>query len=509
MPHTSTEILFDKFEVIACLKKDAHTSVYLANHIYLGKKIILKTLDTDNLSDKTILERFKREAKILARLDHPNLIKVLDFGTYSHHFYISFEYFESRNLREVIKNNNLSVEEKNQIIIQLLKALNIAHQTQIVHRDIKPENILVNENLELKIADFGLALIQDDTSLTQKSSIVGTPSYMSPEQIRGESLTPQSDLFSAGIVCYELFTGKNPLIGKDLSETINKILNFDEARLLELEVLPDPARLVIRSMLKKNKAARLKNASDGLSMFGINATVYDLPKDDIELTFFRKKNNLLLIGIPLVIILLISLWMFARNSSFINPASVEPLVQTDSTFINTPDQDQIAANTEEESPVETKKEIKGGEEESFIALPGMMKIEVFPWAYVEIDGKDLGATPLKEPVSLPAGRHTIKLSHPDFPVYTRRLRVRPGEQQSLKINFNELVGYLECKVEPWGDVYINNVFKGTTPIKPIVLLPGSYLLTVTNPAFGRSEKRIRISEKETTTFELNFKSELK
>src|SRR5690606_38828960 len=384
---------------------------------------------------------------------------------------------------------------------------NIAHQTQIVHRDIKPENILVNDNLELKIADFGLALVQDDTSLTQKSSIVGTPSYMSPEQIRGEVLTPQSDLFSAGIVCYELFTGKNPLVGKDLSGTINNILNFDEAKLVELENIDNPSKLLISSMLKKNKAARLKSASDGLSMFGINATVYDLPKDDIELTFFRRRNNLLLIGIPVIIILLISLWMFAKDSPLINFSSKEPMLQTDSTFLFSPDQEQTAVNTEEEPPVETKKESRE-EDAATAALPGMMKVEVFPWAYVEVDGKDYGATPLKEPISVPAGRHTIKLTHPEFPVYTRRLRVRAGEEHSLKINFNELVGYLECKVEPWGDVYINNVFKGTTPIKPIVLLPGSYLLTVTNPAFGKSEKRIRISEKETTTFELNFKTDL-
>ena len=202
MQHTSTDILFEKFEVIDTLKKDSHTSVYLANHIYLGKKIILKTLNTNELADKTILDRFKREAQILARLDHPNLIKVLDFGTYSEYFYISFEYFESDNLRKVIQRNNLSNESKINLVIQLLKALNIAHQNQIVHRDIKPENILVNSNLELKIADFGLALVKNEHILTQKSSIVGTPGYMSPEQIRGEDLISQTDLFSAGIVIY-------------------------------------------------------------------------------------------------------------------------------------------------------------------------------------------------------------------------------------------------------------------------------------------------------------------
>ena len=224
--HTSTEILYDKFEIIDTIKKDVYTSVYLANHIYLGKKIILKTLNTDELSDKTILARFKREAKILAQLDHPNLIKVLDFGMYRNNFYISFEYFESKNLRNIIRQNNYTLEQKRSLIIRLMKALNAAHQNHIVHRDIKPENLLVNSRLELKIADFGLALMQDETKLTVQSSIVGTPSYMSPEQIRGEDLQPQSDLFSAGIVVLELFTNENPFLGKDINETINKVISL-------------------------------------------------------------------------------------------------------------------------------------------------------------------------------------------------------------------------------------------------------------------------------------------
>jgi serine/threonine-protein kinase len=94
-------ILFAKFEILECLKKDAGASVYMANHIYLGKKILLKTLDRNNVPDPAMLSRFQREARTLARLDHPNIIKVLDFGTFEHFFYISFEYFKSRNLRAV------------------------------------------------------------------------------------------------------------------------------------------------------------------------------------------------------------------------------------------------------------------------------------------------------------------------------------------------------------------------------------------------------------------------
>ena len=108
MAGNSPEILFEKFEIDECYKKDLHSAVYLAQHIYLGKKIILKALNTETIPDDSITKRFKREAKILAKLDHPNIIKVLDFGTYQNFFYISFEYFESNVLRYYLDNNELT-----------------------------------------------------------------------------------------------------------------------------------------------------------------------------------------------------------------------------------------------------------------------------------------------------------------------------------------------------------------------------------------------------------------
>ncbi len=292
MPEDPSKILFGRFEIIDTLKKDQHTTVYLANHIYLGKKIILKTLSADELPDKTFLDRFKREAKILAQLDHQNVIKVLDFGTAGNNFYISFEYFDSSNLRKVIKDNKLSDDDKINLCIQLFKALDAAHQIGIIHRDIKPENILVNKKLELKIADFGLALVRDDIILTHKSSIVGTPGYMSPEQIRGEELTPQTDLFSSGIVIYELFTGINPLIGKDINETINNILNFKiEKEFKDLTSLPINVQNALQELMRKNFSKRTKSALEALNFFTVEQelariTVEQPEKKKTKKTFF-------------------------------------------------------------------------------------------------------------------------------------------------------------------------------------------------------------------------------
>ena len=146
MPENSKNILFDKFEIIECFKKDDYTGVYLAQHIYLNKEIILKCLNTKTVPDNTTVERFKREAKILAKLDHPNIIKVLDFGMYDEYFYISFEYFKGGSLREVIHANKLTIEEKRRVVIQILEGLDEAHLNGIIHRDIKPENLVLEDD---------------------------------------------------------------------------------------------------------------------------------------------------------------------------------------------------------------------------------------------------------------------------------------------------------------------------------------------------------------------------
>ncbi|MEE9430197.1 MAG: serine/threonine-protein kinase, partial [Melioribacteraceae bacterium] len=261
-----TEKKFEKFIIISCYKKDEHSAVYLAEHIYLDKKVILKVLNVKTLSDETRIDRFKREAKILAKLEHTNIIKVFDFGIYKDYFYISFEYFESDNLREVFNKGELAIEQKENLFVQMLRGLNYAHQKGIIHRDIKPENILVNKNFKLKITDFGLALPEFENFLTKQYSLLGTPAYMSPEQIKGEKLAHKSDLFSLGIVTYELFKGKNPFLGKDVNECVNNILSLDEKNLSKnIETIPQPINKILVKLLSKDISLRFQSATEVLS----------------------------------------------------------------------------------------------------------------------------------------------------------------------------------------------------------------------------------------------------
>ncbi len=512
MDTKSTEILFDKFEIIDCLKKDAQTGVYLANHIYLGKKIILKTLDTNKLSDNSILERFKREAKILASLSHPNIIKVLDFGTYNEFFYISFEHFDSNNLRDLINKNNLSVNDKINLLVQLLNALKAAHKNQIIHRDIKPENILVNSNLELKIADFGLALVINENSLTNNTSILGTPTYMAPEQINGEK-TFQTDIFSTGLVAYELFTGINPILGDEITITINNIINFNDEKLnYAIEKLPLEVRPVIKIMLQKRVEDRAKSVDEIFNYLN-----YQHVDNGIKI----EKKNILKNRKPYIaafftLIILLLVFLFGRgyksnqlkNQNTVGKPILENLTKKDFKKENSKKLSQDIKNNLDKSKLAAVRINTNSKKKLDLTdaqLPGMLYVDCFPWAEVYIDNKKVDRTPLQNEIMLTPGLHEVKLVHPDYPPIVRNLEIVSQKTKTIKVNFQEVVGYLSCNIYPWGEIFIDGKSVGITPLrKPIALLPGKYMITVKNSQYESISRQVTISAEDTINFNYNF-----
>lgn len=505
-----------KFKIIECIKKDKFFGVYLADHIYLGKNILLKTLDSSFLEDKTLLDRFNREAKILANLEHPNIIRVMDFGIHDSTFYISFEFFKSRTLREIIQSDSLSYEEKKLIVVQLFQALNYAHKKGIIHRDIKPENVLVDDSLKLKIADFGLALGVTDSNVTNQYSIVGTPSYMSPEQIRGEKLTEQSDLFSAGLTIFELFTGKNPFLGGDVAQTINKIVSGEEINLNNYrELSEDNIKYILHSLLKKDKSKRAKNAEEILSKLNIKSTI----STDISFTKSKKKNKYYLIPVVIIIasfgMLLIKEFITDNETKTITNQKQLTSFDTSISAVNiNPNlkQNVVSQSRHEMDKLNSKTNnnqsgIKKIESDLLAANTsyGKLMIDCSPWAEIIVDNKKIDTTPLKEAILVTTGKHLISLKHPDYPLYNFFIESKENETAFYKFNIPSLFSFIEIDVFPWGEVYVNNQLIGVTPLgKSIPLLPGEYRLVLKNPNYTDYSINITLERGETKEIKYIF-----
>ncbi|NOY58821.1 MAG: serine/threonine protein kinase, partial [Calditrichaeota bacterium] len=514
MDDVTKQILFDKFEILSCVKQDESTGVYIARHIYLGKNIFLKTLDQDKIADEAVLKRFKREAKVLARLDHPNIIKVFDFGTHGHFFYISFEYFESSDLRKIMQQGSLTDERKTDILIHILKGLDYSHQNKIVHRDLKPENILIDTKGQVKIADFGLAQGVNESRLTNKSSIVGTPGYMSPEQILGEKLTSQSDLFSLGVIAYELFVGKNPFLGSDVGATINNILTFDESRIpASLANTPAPWNEIIVGLLKRSKKERIGSAGEILKRLGKKESQAAEPIKVEKTKGWKFKAAAVFALAAVILVIFISR---PRHTSEI--ANIEkPLQQipdtsaVDSTSKNILLQTSVGVKMAEKPSGNLPEKLIPSPPQGNITakknpnIPGKLFVRCSPWAEIFIDSVKIDTTPLSDTLRVAAGLRQLILKHPDYPAYIRKIVIEPMRTKVVTVNLDTLFGFLNCKIYPWGEIFIDGKTQGQSPFpRPICLEPGRHLIKVKNPQYQEVVEYIQINRRDTTEYELDF-----
>ncbi len=527
MSALSTEILFEKFQIIEVLKKDEHAAVFLANHIYLNKKIILKVLNTQKIHDPSLVDRFKREAKILAKLDHPNIIKVLDFGLSKEFFYISFEYIEGESLRNVFKTKTLTQEQKEHLMIQLLKGLDYAHANQIIHRDIKPENIFIDKNLNVKLGDFGLALSAEDNYVTNPYSIVGTPSYMSPEQIRGSKLTAQSDLFSLGVVLTELFTGQNPFLKENVSLTLNEINSYDETSLEgKLLDIPENIKEILLALLKKNINQRYESAGEILEELNIQVDQPTIVVNNIDAE--GRKSKLAWIFLAVIAIVIIGIVVIPIiNEQKQNSAS--PLGK-DSTQLNNDSANQsndtrlqnnltkdrvdlknltkpLVDNSKKDSSQNQNatQQKEAPNQNKSLGLGGLF-IDSQPWVDIYINGQKSETTPLRAPIRLQAGTYTLRVVNPDYPPYPPQIvNVIADSVTRLNFDLNKIVGFININTNPWGEVYINNEKKGPTPLRLIKVDPGLIHVVVKKTNYKDVDTFYNVRARDTLRLNFNLK----
>lgn len=475
-------LLFEKFQVISCLKKDQSSSVYIAHHRYLDKRILLKTLDIDEQTDPVLLHRFQREAKILAQCDHPNIIKVLDFGTHESCFYISFEYFPSTSLREFIRHHELFEHAKISIFYQVAQALQTAHHKGIIHRDIKPENILVDESLLVKLADFGLAQLSDERLVTQKTTVVGTPGYMSPEQILGEKLTCQSDLFSLGIVIQELFTGKNPFMGSDVGKTLNNILTLPEDKYIsDSSGMPSPVREIVASLMQRNKSKRMASADELIAQLQHHYPTFT--KMEVPRPAGPQKAGRPVFVWVIVCMIMIGALGLGYQFFFKNNINRRPEEKSDIVPLPTPSATVEEPHARDVSPSSPAKHLKDAATEARTISPssGKLFVKCLPWADVYVDSVRIDTTPMSKALQLTPGHHEIELRHPDYPSFRKKVEIYPDLTTEMAVNLDTVYAFLDPQVYPWGEIYVDNRMYGMTPFsKPLILNPGLHTIMVRN-----------------------------
>ncbi|MCU0587773.1 MAG: protein kinase [Syntrophobacteraceae bacterium] len=426
---------YGRYEIVKELGRGSMGVVYQAHDPRIDRAVALKVLRPDRVDSEALVRRFVKEAKAAGRLSHPSIVVVYDIGEDHGTVYISMEYLEGRPLNDVLKGRRLTIEQALRIAIQVCDALDYAHRKGIVHRDIKPSNIILQPDGSVKITDFGIARIEDPhaTQQTQAGEILGTPAYMSPEQVLGQSVDGRSDLFSLGVILYELTVGRRPFSGESLATMLHGITHDEPPEPRELNpALPgDLSRLILQSLAKD---PRQRFATGGALSEAIRGCLDRVMADSGPLPSPVLQKHPRTIPVPLVLVTLAVAFGLAAGSFFLlgsgskdsQPPSDPGIQQSEPRESSLPSahrQDlplERAAQPPADASPSRASPAPSGSGEAWAAL-GSLKLESTPaGAEVSIGGAPRGLTPME--VQLPPGGYEVRLSlagHGDWEAHVK------------------------------------------------------------------------------------------
>ena len=259
----------DRYQIIKSIGEGGMANVYLAYDTILDRNVAVKVLRGDLATDEKFVRRFQREALSASSLSHPNIVEVYDVGEDNGQYYIVMEYIEGCQLKQLLKKRGrLTLSEVIDIMLQITDGLSVAHDAYIIHRDIKPQNIMILDSGLVKITDFGIAMAMNSTQLTQTNSVMGSVHYLPPEQANGKGSTLQSDIYSMGILMYELLTGELPYKGDNAVEIALKHLKEKIPSVREKfpEIPQSVENIIIKATAKnpKNRYADARSMNEDL-----------------------------------------------------------------------------------------------------------------------------------------------------------------------------------------------------------------------------------------------------
>lgn len=339
--------LNNRYTLISMLGEGGMGEVYLADDEQTRQQVAVKILARQLTAHPESLERFRREAKTLRQLDHPNIVKFIDAFEHERQYVIVMEYVPGGSLHSLLKKEQLQIERARQIALGLCDALIRSHQLSIIHRDIKPENVLLDEHRTPKLADFGVARLSEGTRMTRSGTQVGTPYYMSPEAWEGKTLDGQADIWSLGALLFEMLSGQIPFSGDTPLTVMNKIFTSELPDLKKLRKdVPNDLAQIVKRMLAKDKSVRYKTMRQvAVDLEGdepmplpqiskpVKPTRIVTPKQKID---FSRYRSFFIIGIAIIgVFVAINFLPSLRTSN-------QPTIQNTSTLIALPTNTKVS-----------------------------------------------------------------------------------------------------------------------------------------------------------------------
>jgi len=418
------------YRLIEPISFGAMAVVYRGVQASLDRPVAIKVLPPGHPSAADAYQRFEREARAIASLSHPNLVQIIDFVEADGGHYLVMEFVSGFDLGKVMElRGRLGIDEALAVACVAAEALWFAHARGIVHRDIKPRNILLSRSGQVKIVDFGVAQVMEGEERSTASGFVGTPAYVAPEQILGKRVDGRADVFSLGVVLYEMLTGVKPFRNDPESNVVSKILEEEPVppRTLNKRVGRAAQKLILRC-LEKDPARRFGDMQEllkalrgemspaerfapravarlALSLFGPDSDQAITLREPLASGPFPERVKKRLAKPSL------------RRASLIGTVgalaglgAVLLLAQGDG---DGSDAARAAAAAEE---------------------AGFLEVVAYPWADVLVDGRHVETTPFDRALRLAAGSHQVRLRHPDLPPYETTLRVPPGSFQRLRVD---------------------------------------------------------------------------
>lgn len=512
-----------KYQIFFELQHGPITRVYKAFQLELQRPVLVKQLNPDRMSDEELVERFRQEGLILAQINSPHVITVFDFGFEDGVPFLVTEFIEGTTLAELIRmHNGLPWDNALYILQQLALGLMAIHHQNIIHRDIKPDNIFISNEGDVKLGDLGFSA----PLKIAEESIQGTPAYLAPEIVLGESIDFRSDLYSLGLVGYEMLTGHNPFAGDTMTAILNRIVNLKPIAIQKVRPeVPDGLSELIAKLMARQPEERFRTIKDFISALD------RWKKDkDINITQDRLINYLespdqyqpieIIAKGPMVLpspknrayrmpALAIAMLIFVAGLFFIGRQLTKdykkfPAISDTSSIaphgeLTKPkEQDRIDVSNhlvnhgekyhrvseKEHAPstnvTNTTDSLKAALKEE--KLPESLVVTTDPRSFVYRQGISLGITPVQIGVDNGNEQLELEFRSPGFPIIKKIVNKPQGGAQNIHINLWKEVGYFEIDVIPWGVIWIDGDSIDVTPLNhPLILSPGNHRLMVRHP----------------------------